>query len=54
MGMWERKGRDGYCLKMQMKGIKQMIKWKVLDELSKAHCEVVRDSEASSPKQREQ
>lgn len=31
-----------------------MIKWRVLDELSQAHCEFVRDSEASSPQQREQ
>lgn len=30
-----------------------MIKWKVLDELSEAHCEAVRDSEASSPQKRE-
>lgn len=43
----------GHCLKMQMKGIKPMIKWKDLDELSEVHREVVRDSETSSPKHRE-
>lgn len=53
-GMWERSERDRPLLKMQMKGIKPMIKWKDLDELSEVRCEVVRDSETSSPKHREQ
>lgn len=44
----------GHHLIMQMKGIKQMIKRKSLDELSEIHCEAVRDSKTSSPKHREQ
>lgn len=52
--MWERSERDGPLLKMQMKGIKPMVKWKDLDELSEVRCEVVRDSETSSPKHKEQ
>lgn len=39
--IWERSERDGPLLKMQMKGIKPMIKWKDLDELSEVRCEVV-------------